>query len=126
MCAKLRMSMYGTKAAAQNWPKKVQETMATFGFSIGKDSPVLLCHPQRSLKCLVRGFDFVVSGEPVDLVWMRNELEESKLEINTTTLGDEPGMSKEVRILNRKLCWHDGAGNTQKQSSAEQEHPMTK
>ena len=71
MCAKLRMSMYGTKAAAQNWQKKVQETMATLGFSIGKASPVLFRHPQRSLKCLVHGDDFVVSGEPVDLVWMR-------------------------------------------------------
>ena len=40
---------------------------------------------------------------------MRNELE-SKLEINTTILGDEPGMSKEVKILNTKLCWHDGVG----------------
>ena len=108
MCAKLRMSMYGTKAAAQKW-KKVQETMATLGFSIGKASPVLFCHPQRSLKCLVHGDDFVVSGEPVDLVWMRNELE-SHLEINTTLLGDEPGMSKEVKILNRKFCWHDGVG----------------
>ena len=54
------------------------------------------------------GDDFVVSGEPVDLVWMRNELE-SKLEINTTILGDGPGMSK-VTMLNRKLCWHDGVG----------------
>ena len=68
--------------------------MATLGFSSGKASPVLFSHPQRSLKCLVRGDDFVVSGEPVHLVWMRNELE-SKLEINTTILGDEPGMSKE-------------------------------
>ena len=111
MCAKLRMSMYGTKAAAQNSQKKVQETMATLGFSIGKASPVLFCHPQRSLKCLVHGDDFVVSGEPVDLVWMRNELD-SKLEIYTTEFGDEPGMSKEVKILhrNRKLCWHDGVG----------------
>ena len=41
---------------------------------------------QAGLKCLVHGDDFVVSGEPVDLVWMRNELE-SKLEINTTILG---------------------------------------
>ena len=40
---------------------------------------------------------------------MRNELE-SKLKINTTILGDEPGMSKEVKILSRKLCWHDGVG----------------
>ena len=55
----------------------------------------------RGSKCLVHGDDFVVSGEPVDLVWMRNELE-SKLEINTTRLGDDPGMAKEVKILNRK------------------------
>ena len=40
---------------------------------------------------------------------MRKELE-SKLEINTTTLGDEPGMSKEVKILKRRLCWHAGVG----------------
>ena len=83
--------------------------MATFGFSIGEASPVLFCHPQRNLKFLVHGDDFVVSGEPVDLVWMRNEFE-SKLEINTTKLGDEPGMSREVKILNRKLCWPDGVG----------------
>ena len=50
-------------------------------------------------------------GEPVGLVWMRNELE-SQLEINNTILGDEPGMSMEVKILNRKLCWHDGVGIT--------------
>ena len=42
--AKLRMSMYGTKAAAQNWQKKVQKTMATLGLSIGKAPPVLFCH----------------------------------------------------------------------------------
>ena len=82
MCAKLRMSMCGTKAAEQNWQKKVQETMATLGFSIGKALPVLFCPHQKSLKCLVHGDDFVVSGEPMDLVWMRKELE-SKLEINT-------------------------------------------
>ena len=121
MCAKLRMSMYGTQAAAQNWHKKVQETMATLGFTIGKASPVLFCHPQRSLKCLVHVDDFVEPREPEDLVWMRNELE-SKLEINTTILGDEPGMSKEVKILNRKLCWHDESGYPMKQN---QKHAET-
>ena len=65
------------------------------------------CRHLESL--VVHGDDFVVSGEAVDVVWMRNELE-SKLEINTTILGDEPGMSKEVKILTRKLCWHDGVG----------------
>ena len=32
------------------------------------------------------------------------------MEIKTTILGDEPGMSKEVKILNGKLCWPDGVG----------------
>ena len=118
LCAKLRKSMCGTKAAAQNWQNIVQETMATLDFSIGKASPVLFCHPQRSLKCLVHGDDFHVSGEPVDLVWMRNELA-SKVEINAIILGDEPGKSKEVKILNRKLCWHDGVGIS---SEADREH----
>ena len=61
MCGKLRMSMYGTKAAAQKWHKKVQETMATLGFSMGNSSPVQFCHPQRSLKYVVHGDDYVVS-----------------------------------------------------------------
>ena len=47
VCAKLRMSTYATKGAAQNWQKKVQEKMAILGFSIGKASPVLFCHHQR-------------------------------------------------------------------------------
>ena len=110
MCAKLRMCMYETKAAAQNWQKKVQETMATLGFSNGKASPVLFYHHQRSLKCLVHGDDFVVSGEPVDLVSMRSELE-SKLEINThNTWGRTRNVEGGVKILKRKLCWPDGVG----------------
>ena len=125
MCAKLRMSTYGTKAAAQNWQKKVQETMATLGFSIGKVSPVLFCHPQRSLNFLVHGDDFVVSGEPVDLVWMRNELE-SKLEINTNNTWRQECLSKEVKILKRKLCWHDGVWKSTEadQKHAEAIHPI--
>ena len=111
MCAKLRMSMYGTKAAAQNWQKKVQETMATLDFSIGKASPVLFCHLQRSLKCLVHGDDFVVSREPVHLVWMRNELE-SKLEINIESSVGTMESGNPTRQTR----------NMQKQSSAKQEH----
>ena len=46
----------------------------------------------------LHGDDFVVSGEPVDLVWMRNELE-AKLEINNAILGDEPGEDIEQKAL---------------------------
>ena len=67
-------------------------------FSFGKASPVLSCHPQSSLKCLVHGDDFVVSGEQVDLVWMRNELG-SKLEINKPIPGDVPGIESSVGTM---------------------------
>ena len=61
---------------------------------------------------------FEMSGARRRLRWVRKtsgscfdaKRVESKLEINTTILRDEPGMSKEVKILNRKLCWHDGLG----------------
>ena len=98
----------GPRPAAQNWQKKVQKRWPHSVSRLLRLRLFLFCHSQRSLKCLVQGDDFVVSGEPVDLVWMRNELE-SKLDINTTILGDEPGMSKEVKILIEKLFWHDGA-----------------
>ena len=53
-------------------------------------------------------------GQENQWIWF-----ESKVEINTTILGDEPGMSKDVKILSRKLCWHDGVGISYE---AEQKH----
>ena len=96
----------GKRMFKKRWPHSVSQLVRLHPF----------CHHQRSLKFLVHGDDFLVSGEPVDLVWMRHELE-SKLEIDTTTLGNEPGMSKEVKILNRKLCWHDGGGPETRRSN---------
>ena len=71
----------GERKFKKRWPHSVS--------SIGEASPVLFCHP-KEIEILVHGDDFVVSGEPVDLVWMRNEFE-SKLEINTTKLGTNQG-----------------------------------
>ena len=69
-------------------------------------------------------------GEPVDLVWMRTVLE-SKLKSILQYWVANPGMSKDIKILNSKLRWHDGVGisceadqNMQKQSSARQDHPI--
>ena len=103
----------GIRKFKKRWPHSVSQLVRL--------RPFCSVIRKRSLKCLVHGDDFVVSGEPVDLVWMRNELE-SKLEINTTILGDEPGMSKEVKTLNRNLCWNDGVGISYE---ADQKHAET-
>ena len=44
MCGRLRMSMYGTKAAAQNWQREVQRVMGVLGFIQGKSSGVVFQH----------------------------------------------------------------------------------
>ena len=83
--------------------------MATLGFSIGKASPVLFCHPLKKfeMSCARRRFRCVrrTSGSGLDEKRVGRNWKS-----NTTILGDEPGMSKEVKILNRKLCWHDEVG----------------
>lgn len=90
-CAKLRMSMYGTKAAAQNWQRKVQSVMDELDFVIGKASPVLFYHKARGLQCLIHGDDFVVAGKVKDLEWLKFELEK-RLQIKTTLIGDGRGV----------------------------------
>ena len=76
----MNKSMYGTKAAAQNWQAEVQKTMAELGLMQGKSNPVLFHHPVRKVRVLVHGDDFRSSGKIEDLVWFRNSLE-SRYEI---------------------------------------------
>ena len=105
----LNKSMYGTKAAAQNWQSEVQRTMHELGFVQGRSSSVLFWHPVRRIRALVHGDDFGSSGSVEDLVWFRNKLEE-KYEIKSTIIGEAPELKKEVHILNRKVTWHVGKG----------------
>ena len=109
LCGRLKKSMYGTKAAAQNWQRQVQSTMKELGFIQGKSSGVLFYHPQRNIKTLVHGDDFFSSGTLTDLAWMRKELE-GKFDITSAIIGKEPELAKEVKILNRIVRWHDGVG----------------
>ena len=48
----LNKSMYGTKAAAQNWQAEVQRTMRDLGFVQGRSSSVLFWHPTRQIRAL--------------------------------------------------------------------------
>ena len=101
-CAKLKMSMYGTKAAAQTWQREVQNTMLNLGFVLGKSSSVIFYHPERDIMTLVHGDDFVSSGRPEELVWLRLQME-AKYEITTSVLGPHDGMKREVKVLDRRL-----------------------
>ena len=108
-CGKLNMSMYGTKAAAQNWQREVQRTMGDMGFEMGRSSSVVFKHGGRKIKTMVHGDDFISSGKEKDLLWMRGELEK-RFKISTKVLGERPGMVSEVKVLKRILTWVPGKG----------------
>ena len=109
MCAKLNMSMYGTRPAGQNWQKQVQGTMHKLGFKQGKSSSVVFYHEGPDIWALVHGDDFLSSGSPEDLVWMKQQLE-AQYEIKSVIIGEAPELEKSVKFLNRTIKWHPGIG----------------
>ena len=109
ICGKLKMSMYGTKAAAQNWQRRVQKVMKEMGFIMGKSSPVVFYHPLKDIVALVHGDDFVSAGGRAELEWMREKLA-SKFEITTKMVGEDCDLLKDVKILNRRVRWVPGVG----------------
>ena len=103
------MAMYGTKAAAQNWQKGVTKTMTELGFKSGKPSPVIFAHEQREIRTLVQDDDFVSSGTPENLKWLKDKLE-AKYEISTKVIREREDLGKSMKILNRTLKWIKGVG----------------
>ena len=59
----------------------------------------------------VHGDDFVSSGSPEDLEWLRTVLN-NKYCIKTTVIGEQGKLEKHVRVLNRLVRWHAGVGIT--------------
>ena len=75
MCGKLRYSMYGTRDAAQNWYKEYSGQLVEIGFTQGKAFPCTFHHVQRGIRTYVHGDDYVSTGLPHQLNWMKGELE---------------------------------------------------
>ena len=80
--------------------------VVNMGFTVGRASPCVFDHAQRGLRAYVHGDDFVVTGMPAELHWMREKIEE-KYELKVEVLGPDEGQQKEVRVLNRILRWTD-------------------
>jgi hypothetical protein len=104
--ARLNLSLYGTRDAAQNWVKAYTDVMVKNGFSVGRYSAQNFWHPERQLAVSVHGDDFFATGSETDLKWLEKVLSEA-FEIKVEILGPGPSHSKEIRILNRVLTWHD-------------------
>ena len=111
LCGKLVKAMYGTRTAARMWQREVTKTLTGPEFTAGRTPPCLFHHRARDVMSFVHGDDFVSSGTPEDLEWLRTVLAK-KYCLKTTVIGEQTKFEKHVRELNRLVRWHSGIGVT--------------
>ena len=109
MCGKLRHSMYGTRDAAQNWYEEYSGELKEMGFTQGKASPCVFHHAPRGIPTYVHGDDYVSTGQPHQLQWMKIELEKI-YQAKTQLLGPDSCHQQEIKTLNRIVQWKGESG----------------
>ena len=102
--AKLRLSLYGTRDAAQNWAKEYGGFLVSMGFQKGAASPCNFHHDKKSINLTCHGDDFFVAAPLESIHWLIKEMSK-RYELKSQVLGPEEGCHKEVRILNRIVRW---------------------
>ena len=107
-CGKLRLSIYGTRDAAQNWEREYGSKLIGWGFTKGKTSPCVYHHIERNIQIYVHGYDFVAVADRNQNKWFRAQLA-SAYEIKSKTMGHLDNEEKQVRIFNRIVTWTRGA-----------------
>ena len=74
-CARLRRSLCGTRDALALWEAFVAAQLHNLGCVWGRPNACTFAHPQRGLRCIVHGDDFVFTGVGHELAWALSELD---------------------------------------------------
>ena len=86
MCGKFGHSMYGTRGAAQNWFEEYSNQLCSVGFQQGKATPCVFNRPERRIRIMVHGDDYISTGMPKDFEWMKKQFENTYA-VKTQLLG---------------------------------------
>ena len=78
----LRMRLYGTRDASNNWQEEVAKDMREWGFTRGRNRPSLYFHHARNVRTFLHGDDFATVGMLERVTWLKGQLE-GMFEINT-------------------------------------------
>ena len=84
--AKLLVSLYGTRDAAQNWAKRYTDHLVSIGFVKGKASPCNFVHEKRDIKLTCHGDDFFIAASLEEIRWLEEKMKE-QYEVKTQVLG---------------------------------------
>ena len=105
-CARLEVSMYGTRDAASNWSDCYATHLLGIGFKQSRSNPCLFHHPTKKVQVMVHGDDYLSLGNKQGLKWFADELSK-RFECKSQVLGPEgeEGCQSKIRILNRTIAW---------------------
>ena len=59
MLGQLKLCLYGTRDAAKGWQETPSSHLESIGFVRGRGHPGVFWHPERSIKTVVNGDDYV-------------------------------------------------------------------
>ena len=102
-CAKLNVSLYGTRDAARNWEETYTKALRGLGFIQGRACPCAFYNPVKDCRIIIHGDDFTVLGLDEDILWLQKELNNTFPTKLRGILGTSDQHQKEIRILNRVL-----------------------
>jgi len=108
MCAKLLYELYGKRTAANSWEKEYTKTLVEASFTVGKANKCTFYHAGKGVRIVVHGDDFVVTGPPSGLEFVKKTLGKKYPVKVRAVLGPETGDDKEATILNRIVRWEHG------------------
>ena len=106
-CARLIYTLYGMRTAASNWEKEYSSTLEAVGFRPGRATVVAFYHPERDVRIIVHGDDFVVEGKQSDLEWVRDVLTSKYILKVRGILGPDSGDQKNIVTLGGVVEWRE-------------------
>ena len=104
-CAKLRRSLYGTRAALARWEALYTRTLESFGFVRGVANACCFYHAEWDVRCVVHGDDFTFTGCDAELDKVQSAMEAAFLCKVEGRLGGSASDLQEARLLNRVIRW---------------------
>ena len=101
-CARLIYTLYGMRTAASNWEKEYSNTLEVVRFRPGRATVVAIYHPERDVRIVVHGDDFVVEGKQSVGTGRVGRVVYPE---SQGILGPDPGDQKSIVILGRVVEW---------------------
>ena len=101
---RLKLSLYGTRDAAQYWAAACTKYLLSLGFEKGRASRCNFLHKGRDIRLTVHVDDLLVVADAEQLAWLDVKLRQ-QYDMKSEVLCPEANMKQEVRILNRTIRW---------------------